>query len=63
MKAEKIDLNCGSIPQLGVLSGYEDPFGGAGVTVETVKAEVCNDIDRHQNGELRIGAGAVAPGA
>jgi len=46
-----------------MLSGYEDSFGGAGAIVETVKAEVCNDIDRHENGELRIGAGAVAPGA
>lgn len=63
LKADKINLRSGGIPQLGVLSGYEDLLGGAGVMVETVKAEVCNDIDRHENGELRIGVGAVASGA
>jgi hypothetical protein len=29
-----------------MLSGYDDLFGGAGAMVETVKAEVCHDIDR-----------------
>jgi hypothetical protein len=46
-----------------VLSGYDDSFGGAGAIVETVKAEVCNDIDSHVNGDLDVVAGTVAPSA